>query len=373
MAETIEEIAALIKSLKLDNELSNEDLNKVLTDIKNRVAELHDYNEAAAVAAAIQQTIDSKSLVDTEKMRELDETLRQLRIKVDSSADIAELTEQVKLLADNFKSGFNSVVSFANKDADAKNLLLDRMEDLEKAVKNGAMIETLRQRTDDLVKGYENFISDSNLRHGNMVSALVDLKNKIDDYSSKNNYVFGAIDHTITDTSDKLTNLENTVSSNLGNVNSKLYSMGDDIQKILNDGFDHLKYLSSNMSEAMNSSSLDVKTTLEVLKANLSDFSEHLKDEFGALNKDLVEKIESGSNVSSIINNDILNNVKEVADLISAKSNDYEDSLSEKVQGIQDFIQALQETVNVLKTENTALLTEKLSGLSSELQSINSN
>ena len=373
MAETIEEIAALIKSLKLDNELSNEDLNKVLTDIKNRVAELHDYNEAAAVAAAIQQTIDSKSLVDTEKMRELDETLRQLRIKVDSSADIAELTEQVKLLADNFKSGFNSVVSFANKDADAKNLLLDRMEDLEKAVKNGAMIETLRQRTDDLVKGYENFISDSNLRHGNMVSALVDLKNKIDDYSSKNNYVFGAIDHTITDTSDKLTNLENTVSSNLGNVNSKLYSMGDDIQKILNDGFDHLKYLSSNMSEAMNSSSLDVKTTLEVLKANLSDFSEHLKDEFGALNKDLVEKIESGANVSSVINNDILNNVKEVADLISAKSNDYEGSLSEKVQGIQDFIQALQETVNVLKTENTALLTEKLSGLSSELQSINSN
>ena len=218
MAETIEQIASLLQSIKMDNDLSNEDFSKLLNEIKNRVTELHDYNEAAAVAAAIQQTIDSKSLVDNEKMRELDETLRQLRIKVDSAQDISELTEQVHTLAENFRSGFESVVSFANKDADAKNLLLDRMGDLEQAVKNGAMIETLRQRTDDLVKGYENFISDSNLRHGNMVSALVDLKNKIDDYSSKNNYVFGSISHTIEDASNKLTSLESTVSSNLGNV-----------------------------------------------------------------------------------------------------------------------------------------------------------
>ena len=371
MAESIEEIAALIQSLKMDNELSNEDFNKILLDIRSKVSELHDYNEAAEVAAAIQRTIDEKSLVDNEKMRELDSNLRQLRIKLDSSSDLAELVDQVRTLADNFKSGFNSVVSFANKDADAKNLLLDRMEDLEKAVKNGAMVESIRQRTDDLVRGYENFISDSNLRHGNMVSALVDLKNKIDDYSSKNNYVFGTIDHSITDASDKLTNLESAISSNLGNVNSKLYSMGDDIQKILNDGFDHLKYLSSNMSEAMNSSSLDVKTTLEVLKANISDYTEHLRDEFGSLTDNISSKIENSNNVSSIINNDILNSVKEVENVIAEKSDNYESVLNEKVNNLTDFIRALQETVDVFKTENNAFLSEKLSELNNKLQEVN--
>ncbi|MBR6098828.1 hypothetical protein IKP85_03705 [bacterium] len=370
MAETIEEIASLLQSIKMDNELSNEDFSKLLNEIKNRVTELHDYNEAAAVAAAIQQTIDSKSLVDNEKMRELDETLRQLRIKVDSAQDISELTEQVHTLAENFRSGFESVVSFANKDADAKNLLLDRMGDLEQAVKNGAMIETLRQRTDDLVKGYENFISDSNLRHGNMVSALVDLKNKIDDYSSKNNYVFGSISHTIEDASNKLTSLESTVSSNLGNVNSKLYSMGDDIKKILNDGFDHLKYLSSNMSEAMNSNSLDMKTTLEVLKANISDFTEHLKDEFGAINRDLSDKISNGNDAVLTVNNDIINNVKEVGNIISSKANDYETILNEKSSNIIEFVNALQEAISVFKNENNTLLNDKLSELGSKLNEI---
>ena len=371
MAETIEEIAALIQSLKLDHELSNEDFNKILLDIRAKISELHDYNEAAEVAAAIQRTIDEKSLVDNEKIRELDANLRQLRIKLDSSSDLAELVEQVRTLTDNFKSGFNSVVSFANKDADAKNLLLDRMEDLEKAVKNGAMVESIRQRTDDLVKGYENFVSDSNLRHGNMVSALVDLKNKIDDYSSKNNYVFGTIDHTIADASDKISNLESTISSNLGNVNSKLYSMGDDMQKILNDGFDHLKYLSSNMSEAMNSNSLDMKTSLEVLKANISDFTEHLRDEFSTLNGDISGKIENSNDISSIINNDILNSVKEVENVINAKSDNYETILNEKVNEITEFINALQETVSVFKTENNVFLNDKLSELSSKLQEIN--
>ena len=190
----------------------------------------------------------------------LRQKLSSLQISVKESSNNNELAEQVKSLSENFKSGFNSVISFANKDADAKNLLLDRLDALEKAVKGGAMIETLRQRTDELVKGYENFVSDSNLRHGNMVSALVDLKNKLDDYSSKNNYTFGTIEHSVGETSSKLSELESTVSSNLGNVNSKLYSLGDDIQKILNDGFDHLKYLSSNISEALNSNSIDTKT-----------------------------------------------------------------------------------------------------------------
>ena len=371
MAGTIEEIAALIKSLKLDNELNNEDLWKTLNDIRNKVAELHSYDEAADIATAIQQTIDSKALVDMQKIKELDETLRQLRIKIESSADIAELTEQVKTLADNFKAGFNSVVSFANKDADAKNLLLDRMEDLEKAVKNGEMIETLRQRTDELVKNYENFISDSNLRHGNMVSTIVDLKNKLDEYSSKNNYVFGTIDHTISDTSNKITNLESTVSSSLGNVNSKLYSLGDDIQKILNDGFDHLKYLSSNMSEAMNSNSLDVKTTLEVLKANISDFTEHLKVEFGSLNTGFSEQIETGYEKSLTISNDILNNVKNLENIFAVKINNSENLLAEKINNVVEFINALQDAVSVMLTENNTHLNDKLSELSDRLQEFN--
>lgn len=372
MAGNIEEIAALIKSIKLDNELNNEDMIRSLNEIRNKVSDLHDYNENADMISAIQQILDSKTVVDIEKIDEFDRALKDLKSRVDSSADIAELSEQVQTLADNFRSGFNSVVSFANKDADAKNLLLDRMTSLETSVKNGEVIESLRHRTDELVKGYENFVSDSNLRHGNMVSTIVDLKNKIDEYSSKNNYTIGTIDHSISDTYTKITNLESTVSSHLGNVNSRLYSMGDDIQKILNDGFDHLKYLSSNISEAMNSSSLDVKTTLEVLKSNIAGFADHFKEEVAALNTDISNQIINNGDTNRLVGNDIINSVKELENVLVEKSSNCETLFNDKVNNVLEFITALQEAVSVLVNGNNTQLLDRLSELRGQVQEFNS-
>ena len=397
MTENVEEIAVLIENLRQENESNSEGYIRLLSEIKNRLEDVQNDNVALT---EIRNIIDTKLQSDQNRFSELGDRLENLRSALNNSTDYTELTEQVKTLADNFKSGFNSVVNFANKDADAKNLLLDRMDALEKAVKNGAMVDTLRQRTDELVHGYENFISDSNLRHGNMVSALVDLKNKIDDYSSKNNYVYGSIEHSLDDTNSKIVNLESTVSSNLGNVNSKLYAMGDDIQKILNDGFDHLKYLSSNMSEAMNSSSLDLRTTVEALKANILDYSDHLKEEFTGLNNDISSKIEAGNDTGTMLSNDIIDNLKRLESTVTAKADEHssiagsnlqniveniknieasvlervqanESNVSGKMNEVVDFINALKEAIQVLKVENEAYLGDRLAEMKTQIQSIN--
>ena len=301
MAEHVEEIVNLIENLKRENEVSSEDFLKQLADIKSRLENIQDNKEDLnLIVNNIMRLVDSKVLLDESKLDDIENVLSELKSMISVYSENEDLSEQVKTLADNFKSGFNSVISFANKDADAKNLLLERIDALEKAVKSGTMLDTLRLRTDELVKGYENFISDSNLRHGNMVSALVDLKNKIDDYSSKNNYTFGSIDHNVEDTNSKISELESTISSNLGNVNSKLYSLGDDIQKILNDGFDHLKYLSSNISEALNSNSIDAKTSLECLRANIQDYSQNLNGDIENLSKEILGKIEELLSTNSV-------------------------------------------------------------------------
>ena len=374
MAENIEEIAVLIENLKRENKNSNEDFINILNDISSKLNNIQNNNgETGSVLSNIQQTLSSKIQVDNDKLNELDNTLEKLKTAIYSVTDYSELTEEVKTLAENFKSGFNSVINFANKDADAKNILMDRIQALENAVKDGAMVEALKQRTDDLVKGYENFISDSNLRHGNMVSALVDLKNKIDDYASKSNYALATIEHSMNDANSKIMNLESTVSSNLGNVNSKLYSLGDDLQKILNDSFDHLKYLSSNMSEAMNSSSLDFKTTIEALKANVLSFSDNLKDEFSALSTRINNKIDDVHEEDSLIDKDTLDKVKELENTLLSKANEYESSLSDKFNILTNFVDALKETVVSVKVENNEILSDKLSDLSNEIRTISSN
>ena len=374
MAENIEEIAGLIENLKRENKNSNEDFINILNDISGKINSIQNNNgELDSVISDIQRTLNSKIQMDDTKLNELDATLDKLKNAIYSSTDYSELTEEVKTLAENFKSGFNSVISFANKDADAKNILMDRIQALENAVKDGVMVEALKQRTDDLVKGYENFISDSNLRHGNMVSALVDLKNKIDDYASKSNYALATIEHSMNDTTSKIMNLESTVSSNLGNVNSKLYSLGDDLQKILNDSFDHLKYLSSNMSEAMNSSSLDFKTTIEALKANVLSFSDNLRDEFNALTTRINNKIDDVHEEDALIDKDTLNKVKELEDTLLSKASEYEINLSDKFSILSSFVNTLNETIIAAKTENHEFLSSKLEELDSEIKTFSNN
>jgi len=374
MAENIEEIAGLIENLKRENKNSNEDFINILNDISGKINSIQNNNgELDSVISDIQRTLNSKIQMDDTKLNELDATLDKLKNAIYSSTDYSELTEEVKTLAENFKSGFNSVINFANKDADAKNILMDRIQALENAVKDGVMVEALKQRTDDLVKGYENFISDSNLRHGNMVSALVDLKNKIDDYASKSNYALATIEHSMNDTTSKIMNLESTVSSNLGNVNSKLYSLGDDLQKILNDSFDHLKYLSSNMSEAMNSSSLDFKTTIEALKANVLSFSDNLRDEFNALTTRINNKIDDVHEEDALIDKDTLNKVKELEDTLLSKASEYEINLSDKFSILSSFVNTLNETIIAAKTENHEFLSSKLEELDSEIKTFSNN
>ena len=373
MAEQVEEIAKLLEELKRENELNNEDYTKILTDINNKLDSFSDNKEELDIVVNnIKQALDTKVLFDANRINSVNETLEELKKVVYTVSDYSELQEQVKVLAENFKSGFNSVVSFANKDTDAKNLLLDRMDSLEKSVRNGEVLNSLKQRTDELVKGYENFISDSNLRHGNMVSALVDLKNKIDDYSSKNNYMFGTMNHTMEETHDKITGLETTISSNLGNVTSKLYSIGDEVQKILNDGFDNLKYLSSNVSEAMNSSSLDVKTTLEALRANISDYSNYLKEEFQNFNQDITEKLKNGEDSRIILGNDIISKIRGIELLYTEKSTAYENFVNSKIANVTEIIDSMKEVYIGAKTDNEVLLDNKFTDLNKKLNEINS-
>ena len=370
MAEKVEEIAELIEGLKQENEINAEDFTKLLTDIKGKIEEIRDDKTGFDTASdEIKQLLNSRFRSVTDKFEELGFVLERMTDLINSATDNSAIADELKVLSDNFKSGFESVVNYANNDADAKNLLLDRLTSLENAVNNGAMIEVLKHRTDELVKGYENFVSDANLRHGNMVSAIADLKNTIEDYSSKTAFLCNSVESSLDSNSQKISDLESSVSSNLSNVNSKLYSIGDDLQKTINDSFEHLKYLSSNLSEYMNSNSLEVKTILECLRANVSEYSEHIKEEFDAFNSDITQKIADSYNMQSADTTSVLQNIKGLEDIIGQKSNEFETSVSDKFDNILEYVNTFKEAVLALKEDNESFLGAKLTELGTALQS----
>ncbi len=370
MAEKVEEIAELLEGLKQENEINAEDFTKLLTEIKSKIEGIQGDNAGLdSVAGEIKQLLNNKFIAGADKFEELGVVLERMSDLINTYSDNSAVADEIRTLSENFKSGFESVVNYANNDAEAKNLLLEKLTSLENAVNNGAMVEVLRHRTDELVKGYENFVSDANLRHGNMVSAIVDLRNTIDDYSSKTAFMCNSVESSLDNNSQKILDLESTVSSNLSNVNSKLYSMGDDVQKTLNDGFEHLKYLSSNLSEYMNSNSLEVKTILECLRANVSEYSEHIKEEFSSFNADITQKIADSYNMQSADVTTVLHNIKGLEDIIAQKSNEFETSVSDKFESILEYVNTFKEAVLALKEDNESFWGGKLNDLADTLQS----
>jgi len=365
MAEKVEEIAELLETLKKSNETNAEDFNNLLVDIRLKLENLNTDNvEFASVVSDLSKTLSAKLSEDEEKLITLGERLTQLEIlfgEKSSDNGYANLKDQMELLSSNFREAVESVVNFANKDSESKNVLFDKVTALEDAVKNNETSEVVKQKFSELSAGYEHFVADSNLRHGNIISAMADLRQVIEESSAKNSYMIEALNGTIISSSEKLSSLDSTVSSQFGTVNSKLFSMGDDIQKTLNDGFEHLKYLSSNLSENMNSSSIDMKTTLECLRANLSDYSEQLRAGLDGFNNDFGQKIADSSNIQTTNAQSIITTINTLENNINEKAREYDNLLNDNMSKICEFLTVYRDAILTVNNENKEAIAAKLS------------
>ena len=373
MTEKVEEIAELLERLKNETELNAQDFSNILLDIKLKMENMSgDNRDTGVLINDIKKALDSKTFDDANTLLSIVEKLQQLRSLIENTtttADYAQLSEEVKTVSSNLREAAESVVKFATQDTEAKNVLFEKISALETSVNNKDIVDIVKQKSDELINSYEGFVSNINLQNGNMISALADLREVLDDFSSKNSYLINSFGDKLDENSEKLVSLSDTVSSNLGNVNSKLYSLGDDIQKTLNDGFEHLKYLSSNLSEYMNSNSIDIKTTLECLRANISDYSEQLKSGIEEVNTAVEHKIADSSNIQTVNSQNILSKLGELQSEINKKAENAEIFIEEKSSKIIEFVNAYKDAVTLLKDENNALLAEKFTDFGAAINS----
>ena len=367
MAEKVDEIAALLERLKIENDLNSSEFNSILLDVKARMEALdNDSVEMTSVIGQLREVLGLKISDDEKKFAEVGDTLKQISGLLEnttSSSDYTNLYDEVQTLTANFREAVESIVNFANKDTESKNILFEKVSELEDAVKNNEIIDVLKQRSDEVIRSFENYTTDSNLRHGNIISAMADLRQVVGDYADKNKYLINTLENTISANTEKLTSLDSTVSAQLGTVNSKLFSLGDDIHKILDNGFEHLKYLSTTLSETMNGNAIDMKTSLECLRANLSDYSEQLKVQMDDFTGAFDQKFADGSNIQTKNTQIILEELGALNSKIEEKSKEYEDSITEKSLKICEFLAAYREAVSGLQDENKDFLSSKLSEL----------
>ncbi len=372
MAELVEEIANLLEKLKKENQENNEDLNNLLVDIRLKLENMSsDKDEFLSVVNGLGSVLNSKISEDENKMENLGNKLKNLEellVKSSLSANVVGLHDEVRMLSSNIKEAVGSIVNFANKDSESKNTLFEKVLALETAVKNNDSSDALMQKVAELIGSFENFVTDAQLRHGNAISAMADLRHIIEELATKNTYLYDTLSRAVIESGTKVATLDGNVSAQLGTVNSKLFSLGDDIQKTLNDGFEHLKYLSANLSEYMNSNSIDMKTTLECLRANLSDYSEQLKSGLENFSTEFGQKIADSSNIQTTNAQSILNNINDLSSKLEENSKDYERYLEEGLSKVYQFLNVYRDAVLTLNDENKEMLLSKLTVFEDNLQ-----
>lgn len=372
MAELVEEIAELLEKFKRENSENNEDLSNLLVDIKSNLENINSDNaDFVAAVKDLSSNLSSKISDDEDKIMSLGERLKHIEVLFGESsldADYSQLHDKIELLSSNFKEAVESIINFANKDSESKNVLFDKVTALEAAVNNNETSEVVKQKTTELIGSFEHFVTDANLRHGNLISAMADLRHVMEEEAAKNTYLVNSLNGSLTENSEKLATLDGTVSAQLGTVNSKLFSLGDDIQKTLNDGFEHLKYLSTNLSEHMNSNSIDMKTTLECLRANLADYSEQLKLSLEDFNTDFGQKVADSSNIQTTNAQSILANISDLASRLDEKSKEYENYLGEGLSKVYEFLTVYRDAVLTVNNENKEVLTDRLNAFEENLR-----
>ena len=363
MAEKVDEIAALLERLKIENDLNSSEFNSVLLDIKSKLENMDtDSVEVNSIVTNLREVLNSKISTDEQVFVNLADKLKQLRALLENtvtSADYANLSGEVQTLSGNFREAVDAIVTFANKDTESKNILFDKVSALETAVNNNEIIDVVKQRSEDLISSFEHYTADSNLRHGNIISAMADLKQVIDENSNKNAYLINSLENIISANTEKISTLDGTVSAQLGTVNSKLFALSDDIHKTLEDGFERLKYLSTSLSDYMNGNSIDMKTSFECLRANLSDYSEQLKVQMDDFTNAFDQKFADGSNIQTRNTQAIVDELNAFSAKIDEKAREYEDSITDKTSKIYEILTAYKDAVAGLEEDSKGFFDSK--------------
>ena len=363
MAEKVDEIAALLERLKIENDLNSSEFNSVLLDIKSKLENMDtDSVEVNSIVTNLREVLNSKISTDEQVFVNLADKLKQLRALLENtvtSADYANLSGEVQTLSGNFREAVDAIVTFANKDTESKNILFDKVSALETAVNNNEIIDVVKQRSEDLISSFEHYTADSNLRHGNIISAMADLKQVIDENSNKNAYLINSLENIISANTEKISTLDGTVSAQLGTVNSKLFALSDDIHKTLEDGLERLKYLSTSLSDYMNGNSIDMKTSFECLRANLSDYSEQLKVQMDDFTNAFDQKFADGSNIQTRNTQAIVDELNAFSAKIDEKAREYEDSITDKTSKIYEILTAYKDAVAGLEEDSKGFFDSK--------------
>lgn len=379
---------------EIKNELkqtSQENLNKILEGINQNSEQIIEFKENVSghlieYLSSIKDLFvafsdDMKNTQETLASDIFDKKLEELEVL---SKDINNLDAALAVKEDGYKSyvaekmeelkTFIAAVQdiIKTSDGDAVSVLSERIAVLEETIQNNRTandekLENLNRNFEEYSSLVKNFTSNTDIRFGESISEITEIKDYIANTAVKLDDVQNNISGAVNVNGEQIEELKNTVSLQLNNVTSKLFSLGDDLKKEITTGSDSFDGLKDEINTNISSNFNDVKTILECMRANVTQCSDNMNvkiDEFNGsvssnhdevkifLNNlnEAIAKTQALIDQNTALGNDkyvileqaLKTNIKNIEEVLTGKTEQCSQEVSEKIDIIADHINLIK-------------------------------
>lgn len=407
----------------IKNELkmsSEENLNKILESINRNSEHIIEFKEnVSGHLIEYLSSIKDLFVAFSEDMKNTQETLasdifdKKLQELEVLSKDINNLDANLALKEDGYKSYVTEKIDdlkvfittvqdiIKNSDNEAVNILSEKITTLENTINNNNILkdeklENLYRNLEDYSNLVQNFTSNTDIRFGETISEITEIKDYIANTAIKLDDVQNNISGAVTVNGEQIEELKNTVSLQLNNVTSKLFSLGDDIKKEINTGSDSFDGLKDEINTNISSNFNDVKTILECMRANVSQCSDNMNvkiDEFSGsvsgnhdevktfLNNlnEAISKTQALIDQNTALGNDkyiileqaLKTNIKNIEDVLTGKTEQCSQQVSDKIDIIEGHLNSikldLDEKLNSSNDDTAEQINESLQTIRNDI------
>lgn len=387
MAENVEEIARLLERIKKENKLNAEDFNRILFDIKNRLENVDGGNaEIRKFISGLKDTVQLKISDDNDYQSSVANALKQIGALLEKTPDMEDynsVREDINTLTENFKQAVESIVKFANQDTDAKNVLMNKISNLEE--NSDKINKNLPQILNDGLERLNTLngsLSESiNSNFAYTQSTLESLKNNFNDYFEQANVVS---ENSLKTLDQKFSDNFNTQNTNKIDILNGIKTLGlelDGQNKKFKDNFedkfsqltaiiDGYKSLATKLNEATNTE----------FATKFSELGEQLKQAYSAYNGNLIELQSNINGLNSVIsqvsnsvvmgvvnsNSEVINELK--SELLSSSGSNF-DTIMAKLEQINGELIGFKDTVSNNLTEYLTAIKDNFVDYTNKMES----
>lgn len=407
---------ALFEDLKNEiKQAADDNLNRIIESIKENSTQIADFKENVSIHLTDYLTsIKDLFIAFSEDMKNSQEALasdifdKKLQELEVISKYITNLDLNLAQKEDNYKSYVSQKIdelqsfiasvqeSVKNSENTASISLLEKISALEAAINNttaqNEKFEEIHRTLEEYASIVNNFASNTDIKFGESISEITEIKDYIANTSIKLDDVQNNIAGAVNINSEKVDELKNTVSNQLNNVNTKLFTLGDELKQELSSGNNSVEELKDEINTNVNSNFNDVKTILECMRANVSQCSDNINgkiDEYNGTitnnnetNKEILNNLQNSINEtlamieqSRALSNDryvileenLKSNLEKLDELFSGKTSQYTKNVDEKFTTLTDSLNLIKSNLEE-KDGNFTLLKQNLDEVLGEIE-----